>query len=603
MKTAIWKNTKRILLLALVLLSIFIINLVWFRPFFINHFYEKIFVEFAIDNPQMLTGMGLKVFYDELNDNSPEANQRNYQLLESDYAQLKQYDREDLEGQERLSYDILDWFLADQMAGHQYRHYNYSVTQRGGSYQSIINFMVNMHKVDELSDAEDYLARISQVGTQFDNTLLAVQEEKDNGVIPPDFIIKKIIENLHNIRDPELAENPLVKDFNKKVDALSDIESSEKETLKQEMLRQMETVVRPAYDRYIAFYENLKDNSSSDAGVWKFPKGAEYYQHRITSMTTTKYTAEELHTLGLNEVDRIVSEMKAILVSEGYTDKTVGEHMKQLSEEPRFLYPDTDEGREQVLAEYRRLIEDVEQGMSEAFDIKPKSQVEVRRVPEYREKTAAGGSYQGPSMDGSRPGVFYANLYDMKATPKFGMRTLTYHEAIPGHHFQIAIKTELEGLPTFRNFIGFTSYSEGWALYAERLAWELGYQNEPYGNLGRLQAELLRAVRLVVDTGLHHKRWTREQAIDYMASVTGLALSDVESEIERYIVWPGQALAYKVGMIKIMELREKTKKSLGELYDIRKFHNVVLKNGAVPLTILEELVDAHISETLAGKKI
>lgn len=600
MKSTIWKYSKRTLLTLLVILSLFLINLIWFRPVFINHFYEKIFVEFALENPQIFTNMGIKLYYDELNDNSPAANERNYQLLVKDLEQLQEYDRQSLQGQEALSYDILEWFLNNQMDSHKFRFNNYSVTQRGGSYQNIINFMVNMHKVDDIGDAEDYLSRISQVGRVFDNTLLAVKEEQENGVIPPDFIIKKIVENLHNIRDPELADNVLVKDFNKKVDALGDISDEEKSALKNQMLEQMNSVVQPAYDRYIAFYVNLLDNASSNAGVWKFPNGAEYYQHRITSMTTTKYTAEELHSLGLSEVERILGEMRTILDSEGYTDKTVGEHMKDLSEEPRFLYPDTDEGREQVLADYRAMIEEIDKGMDKIFAVKPKAAVEVRRVPEYREKTAAGGSYQGPSMDGSRPGVFYANLYDMKATPKFSMRTLAYHEATPGHHFQIAIKTELQGLPTFRNFIGFTSYSEGWALYAERLAWEYGYQEEAYGNLGRLQAELMRAVRLVVDTGLHHKRWTREKAIEYMHSTTGLAMTDVESEIERYIVWPGQALAYKVGMLKIMELREKSKNALGDKYDIREFHDVVLKNGAVPLTILEVLVDEYIEATLNG---
>lgn len=590
----IWKFTKRTLLLLLLVFSLFAINLIWFRPIFISHFYEKIFIEFAIDNPQLLTNMGLKFYYDELSDNSPEANDKNFALLKKDYQQLLEYDRSSLEGQEGLSYDILDWFLSDQMAGHQYRFNNYSVTQRGGSYQNIINFMVNMHKVEDEGDAEDYLSRISQIGQYFDNTLRSVKQEQEHGVIPPDFIIRKILENLHNIRDPELADNVLVKDFNKKVDALTELDNAEKENLKSEMLAHMKNIVQPAYDRYINFYENIQDQANSDAGVWKFPNGAEYYQYRITTMTTTKYTAEELHNLGLEEVERIVSEMETILQSQGYTGKSVGELMKLLGEEPRFLYPDTDEGREQILADYRSMIEEADAGMDKIFDIRPKSSVEVRKVPEYREKTAAGGSYQGPSLDGKRPGVFYANLYDIKATPKFGMRTLAYHEAVPGHHFQIAIKTELEGLPTFRNFVGFTSYSEGWALYAERLAWEYGYQDEPFSNLGRLQAELLRAVRLVVDTGIHHKRWTREQAIEYMASTTGLAITDVESEIERYIVWPGQALAYKVGMLKILELRDKAEKMLGDKYDIRKFHNVVLKSGAVPLTILEELVDDYI---------
>ncbi len=575
--------------------SIFLINLIWFRPFSIGLFYEKIFIEFALENPQMLTNIGVKYKYDQLNDNSPEAAEKNFELLEKDLQQLKEYDRESLMGQERLSYDILDWFLSDQMAGHQYRYNDYWVTQRGGSYQDIINFMVNMHKVEALSDAEDYLSRISQIGTYFDGTLQNVKIQQEKGVVPPDFIIKKIIENLHNIRDPQLSDNVLVKDFNNKVDKLAEISTEEKAALKAQMLELMNQVVQPAYDRYISFFENLNDNASSDAGVWKFPNGAEYYQYRIRSMTTTNYSAEELHTLGLEEVDRILAEMRSILESEGYSGASVGELMKGLNEEPRFLYPDTEEGRGQILADYRAMIEEIDAGMDKIFDIRPKTGVEVRRVPEYREKTAAGGSYQRPSLDGTRPGIFYANLFDIKATPKFSMRTLAYHEAVPGHHFQIAINTELQGLPTFRSFVGFTSYSEGWALYAERLAWEYGYQTEPYSNLGRLQAELLRAVRLVVDTGLHHKRWTREQAINYMASTTGLAMTDVESEIERYIVWPGQALAYKVGMLKIIALRNKAEKALGDKYDIRKFHNVVLKNGAVPLTILEELVDAYIA--------
>ncbi|WP_196139720.1 DUF885 family protein [Aliikangiella sp. G2MR2-5] len=595
MKSTIWKYSKRILLVGFIGLSIFLINLIWFRPFFIGHFYDKIFFEFALENPQMLTNIGVKYRYGELNDNSIAANEASFELLKKDYQQLKEYEREGLEGQELLSYDILDWFLKDQMDAHKYRYNGYSVTQRGGSYQGIINFMVNMHRVEDSSDAEDYVSRISQIGSYFDNTLESVKQEQEHGVVPPDFIISKVLENLHNIRDPELNENVLVKDFNKKVDALSDLSEEEKSQLKAQMLAQMEAVVQPAYDRYIQFFENLKDDANSNAGVWKFPNGAEYYQHRIRSVTTTDYTAEELHQLGLVEVDRIVAEMEAILESQGYSGKSVGQIMNELGEDPKFLYPDTDEGREQILADYRAMITEVEAGMDKVFDIMPKSGVEVKRVPEYREKTAAGGSYQGPSIDGSRPGIFFANLYDIKATPKFSMRTLAYHEAIPGHHFQIAIKTELEGLPMFRNFIGFTSYSEGWALYAERLAWEQGYQQEPFSDLGRLQAELMRAVRLVVDTGIHHKRWTREQAIDYMASTTGLAMTDVESEIERYIVWPGQALAYKVGMLKILELREKAEKALGDKYDIRKFHNVVLKSGAVPMTILERMVDDYIA--------
>jgi uncharacterized protein (DUF885 family) len=596
MASKTWKYSKRILWLLLLAITVFLVNLIWFRPFSINHFYEKIFVEFVLESPQTMTDLGIGFWNDQLDDNSFEADDRQLALLKKDYQQLQAYDRSQLSGQSAISYDILSFFLQDQMDSIKYKNHGYSVTQRGGSYQGIVNYMSSTHAVEDLGDAEDYLSRVSQIGRYFDNTLAYVRKEHEMGILPPKFVIEKIIENIHNIRDPELNDNPLVKDFYTKVDALENLESADKEALKAQMVNHMNEVVLPAYDRYLALFNELLPQATNDAGVWKLPDGDAYYQSRIKAMTTTDYTAEQLHQLGLSEVNRIVAEMSVILQAEGYGDQTVGEAMQALNEDPRFLYPDTDEGREQILAEYERLIKEIDQGMDEIFAVRPKADVVVKRVPEYRQKTAAGGSYRGPSADGSRPGVFYANLYDIKATPKWGMKTLTYHEAIPGHHFQIAIKTELEGLPSFRNYIGFTAYSEGWALYAERLAWEYGYQQEPFSNLGRLQAELLRAVRLVVDTGIHHKRWSREQAIDYMASTTGMAMTDVVSEIERYIVWPGQALAYKVGMIKIMELRDKAEQALGEKYDIRDFHNVVLKNGAVPLTILESLVDQYIAD-------
>jgi uncharacterized protein (DUF885 family) len=250
----------------------------------------------------------------------------------------------------------------------------------------------------------------------------------------------------------------------------------------------------------------------------------------------------------------------------------------------------------QVIEDYKKIIEEIDAKMGDTFGVLPKGIVEVLPVPEYRQKTSAGAYYMRPSMDGSRPGRFYANLYDLTATPKFGMRTLAYHEAVPGHHFQLAIQNELKDLPMFRGFMGFTGFTEGWALYAERLAAELGFQEDPYDNIGRLQAELFRAVRLVVDTGIHHGKWSREEAIKYMSETTGMADTDVESEIERYVVWPGQALSYKVGMIKFLELRQKAIDQLGDKYHPKDFHTRVLENGALPLSLLEQQVDAYIKE-------
>ncbi len=601
MKSSIWKFTKRSLLLLLILLTIFIINLLWFKPFSINHFYTKIFVEFAIDSPQMVAGMGSKLWhYDKLDDNSQEASDKSLALLKKDYAMFKRYDRADYSGQDLISYDVLDNFLQGQMESMKFENYGYSQSQKGGNYMGIISFMKNIHKIENKNDAQDYISRLSQIGTSFDNTLIQVKIEQDNGVIPPDFIIKKMLVNMHNIRNPSLQDNELVKDFTEKLDKLEDLDTQDKNELQQDMKKQMLEVVQPAYDRMIAFYEDLLTKADSRAGVWKFPKGEEYYQHRIKASTTTNYTAEYLHNLGLGEVDRIVTEIKTILRAQDFEVdlNPIGKILNDMSKDPRFLYDDSDEGRQQVIADYQSIIDEIDAKMPEYFAILPKGKVEVKPVPKYKEKTAAGGYYERPSMDGSRPGRFYANLYDLSATPKFAMRTLAYHEAIPGHHFQLAIQNELEGLPLFRGFMGSTSYTEGWALYAERLAWEAGFAQDPFSNIGRLQAELLRAVRLVVDTGIHHSKWTREQAIKYMSETTGFADSDVESEIERYIVWPGQALAYKVGMLKILELRQQAKEQLADKFDIRQFHKAVLENGSLPLTMLEQQINVYIEETL-----
>jgi uncharacterized protein (DUF885 family) len=334
--------------------------------------------------------------------------------------------------------------------------------------------------------------------------------------------------------------------------------------------------------------------------VWKLPDGKAYYNYLLRQHTTTNMTADEIHAIGVAEVDRIQSEMLEIFTAEGY-DPSLGVKalFDELAKEDRFYYPDTDAGRAQILEDYATIIDEIEAGISSAFNIKPKADIVVKRVPEFSEQTAPGAYYNHPSRDGSRPGTFYANLFNIKATPRYGMRTLAYHEGVPGHHFQIAIQTELQGIPEFRKESGFTSYSEGWGLYAERLAWEMGFQTDPYDNLGRLHDELFRAVRLVVDTGIHAKRWTREQAIDYMLANTGTAESDVIAEIERYIVMPGQATAYKVGMMELLRLRDEAQEALGDKFDIRDFHDVILKDGALPLTALRELVLKYIAEKQA----
>ncbi len=356
----------------------------------------------------------------------------------------------------------------------------------------------------------------------------------------------------------------------------------------------------PAYDLFINYFSELEVKAGDDHGYWHLPDGEAVYKLALRLFTTTDYTADEIHEIGLAEVARIQGEMLAIFAAEGI-DTSGGflDAMEAYSSRPDFYYEDSDEGREQILADYQVMLDELDAGLDDVFNIRPEAGVEVVRVPEFREKTAPGAYYQRPTIDGSRPGRFYANLYDIKATPKYAMRTLAVHEGIPGHHFQIAIAMELEGMPLLRRFAPFTAYSEGWALYAERLAYEYGLMPTSADNVGRLRDELLRAVRLVVDTGIHHKRWTREEAIEYMTANAGLPESDIRIEVERYIVMPGQATAYKVGMMKILELRDRARTELGDKFDIREFHDAVLRNGAVPLEILERIVDTYIEETLA----
>ena len=333
-------------------------------------------------------------------------------------------------------------------------------------------------------------------------------------------------------------------------------------------------------------------------GVWSLPDGDDFYALRLRTYTTTDYSAAEIHEIGLQEVERIGNRMKEIFLELGYeVNKPIGEMMSDLNENPEFLYEDTPDRKEIVIKDYNQMVKDAEQDVKPYFFDFPESPVEVRAVPEYSEKTAAGGYYQSPSLDGSRPGVFYANLYDIKQTPKFGMRTLTFHEAVPGHHFQIALNLENDELTLYRR-LGYrtSAYTEGWALYAEQLGVEVGMTKSLYDELGVLQSEMFRANRLVVDTGLHYKKWTREKAMEYMKKVTGMSDTEVRVEIERYIVWPGQATSYKMGMIKILDLRDKAMKELGAKFDLRKFHSIVLDQGIVPLFILDDLIDEWINE-------
>lgn len=584
----------------LLLLSIFAINLVWFRPFFVDMFYEKVFIISVLESPQTMTSLGLPglgLVNDELDDYSRQSQDEAYKQSEEALATLLEYDVDAMSEEQLRSRNILIWFLTDIIEARQFRDHGYRVSHNSGVQQSLTDFMINMHVVNDTSDLEDYLERLNQFDRVFIEVMASLQDAEKQGIVQPSFMIEKMLADMTTFTRMPVAQNPLHLDFSEKLARIQGLSEEERESYKIEFSSAMDNSVLPAYQLYVDHFSLLLTSSNDDDGVWKLPDGDAYYQYRIKSNTTTDYTAAYLHTLGLEEVSRIDLEMKEVLVSLGVESASVTDAMKKFAVDERYLFEDSEVGRQQILDEYNKIINEINLGMGDVFKRLPVAQLEVLAVPAFLEQTAAGGYYQPPSLGGSRPGRFFANLYDIKATTKFGMRTLAYHEAVPGHHFQIAIAQELEGLPTFRSVVPFTSFVEGWALYAERLAWELGYQTDPLDNLGRLSAEKFRAVRLVVDTGIHHKRWTRERAIAYMSENTDMADSEVVSEIERYIADPGQALAYKVGMLKILELREKAKSALGANFDLREFHDVVLAHGPLPLMILEELVDEYIQST------
>lgn len=577
------------------------------KPFSFRVYMDRMPVKVAFDSPEMLTSlgflesMGIKGHNAHLDDEDPAKTDEFFALLKEFGDGLHQYDDEDLDDQERLSKEIGLYLASTFEDAYEFRYHTYPANQMFGIQSAFPSFMDAQHQVHTVEDAENYISRMQQLPRKHEQYLLGLKIREERGIVPPRFVIDRILEEMRNYKDTDPKENILYTSLAKKMEEAEEISAEEAEEILAQVEAEIETSIRPAFDLFINYFSELEGKAGTDDGYWSLPNGEAAYKLALRLFTTTDYTADEIHQLGLSEVERIQGEMLAIFAEEG-VDTSLGytDSMEAYSSRPEFYYEDSDEGRAQILEDYQTMLDEFDAQIDKAFNIRPKAGMEVVRIPEFKEKTSPGAYYQQPAMDGSRPGRFFANLYDIKATPKFGMRTLAVHEGIPGHHFQVALAMELEGMPLLRRFSLFTAYVEGWALYAEQVAWEQGLLPTNADNIGRLTAELFRAVRLVVDTGIHHHRWTREEAIEYMLANTGMAESDVVSEIERYIVMPGQATAYKVGMLKILELRERAMTQLGDQFDIRDFHDVVLKNGAVPLDILERLVDDYIADTLSS---
>ena len=592
-----------LIFIILVTISLYLMNLFSKKPYSLDHFLAKELIVGVFDSPEYMTYLG--IFDDfspilghnqKLSISSLEDDEKNYRDNLQRLDTLKGYKVNKLSQNQRITHKIavFDTEL-DIERFERFRFHSYPFNQISGNHLNLVEFMTDTHPIRNGQEAEDYIARVKMFDDALKANLIWLEEQKKLGIFAPKFVFDHVIGQLRELIGYKDSENPLMQIFIKKINEI-DISEAEKNRLLQELSITIETEVKSGFKLILEFMLENYENANLHHGVWSLPEGDDFYSLRLKSYTTTDYSAEEIHQIGLEEVARIGNRMKEIFVELGYeVNKPIGEMMNDLNEDPRFLYDDTPDRKEIVIRDYNQMVKEAEQDVRPYFEEFPKSPVEVRAVPEYSEKTAAGGYYQSPSLDGSRPGVFYANLYDIKQTPKFGMRTLTFHEAVPGHHFQIALNLENEDLTLYRR-LGYrtSAFTEGWALYSEQLAVEVGMTKDLYDELGVLQSEMFRANRLVVDTGLHYKKWTREKAMEYMKKTTGMSDTEVRVEIERYIVWPAQATSYKMGMLKILELRDRAINKMGDKFDLKKFHSLVLNQGIVPLFILEDLIDEWI---------
>ncbi|MDH0447785.1 DUF885 domain-containing protein [Shewanella sp. GD04112] len=562
-----------------------------------NALFETIFMENIMASPIAQTYMGIKQDYDKWDDIGDEADARELARTKKQLAEVNQLDASKLDPQTRLSLTLLTQNLNNDIKDYQWRYHNYPVNQMHGGHSMIASFLINQHQITDVSDAKAYISRLNGVPKRLSQLQQALEIRADKGIIAPKFVFGYVISDSQNIIKgapfDKGEDSALLADFRKKVNALS-ISETEKAQLIADAEKALVSEVEPAYKTLIAYIKTLEAKADTRDGVWKLPDGEAFYNNALARTTTTHMTADEIHQLGLAEVERIHNEMRAIMKKVNFNG-TLQEFFAFMRDDPQFYYPNTAEGKAAYLADATKLIDNMRSRLDEVFKVKPKAAMIVKQVEAFREKSAGKAFYEQPAPDGSRPGSYYANLYDMKAMPKYQMEALAYHEGIPGHHMQIAISQELKDIPKFRKFGGYTAYIEGWGLYSESFPKEMGLYADPYSDFGRLAMELWRACRLVVDTGIHAKKWTREQGIAYYVDNTPNATSDAKKMVERHIVMPSQATAYKVGMIKLLELRHKAEKQLGDKFDIRDFHTLVLANGALPLDVLEEQVDQWIA--------
>ena len=554
----------------------------------------------AADDPALVEQ--IKKLVDQLDRGSPTeraAAERSLALQEAQLAQMKaQFDPTKLNEQSRLSWRLFEHGVQQARLSNQWRDWGFQFAANGNPTTSLPVFLINNHRIASVSDAEAYVARLNAAERYMGQVADTLSARAGKGVVSPRFVFEPSIDNTRAVIAGAPFDggddNPVWADFQKKIAAL-DADQATKDRLLASAREALTGPYKRGFDTVLTALDQVQTQADSDAGVWRLPQGEAYYNARLQLSTTTDLTADQIHQIGLDEVARIQRDMETIKTQVGFTG-SLQDFFAFLKTDPQFQYPNTPEGKEAYLTDARAFVAQVMAVAPQWFSTLPKAPLEVRAVEPFREATASIAFYNSPAPDGSRPGIYYVNLSDMTQVLKPQIEGISYHEGAPGHHFQIAYAQEMEHLPSFRRFGGYGAYSEGWGLYAERLGKEMGFYQDPYSDFGRLSTELWRAVRLVTDTGLHAKRWSREQAMDYFRHNSLLSERDIQKEVERYITNPGQATSYKIGELKIEELRAKAEAALGDRFDIKDFHTVVLGSGAVPLDVLGDLVDAWIAK-------
>ena len=580
----------------------------WFTPVGLDNYVNKITLQLTFDSPQILTQLGfidntpLDFHSGKLDDQTKAHEDVVLARLRKARAGLDKYGPEGLAGQELITWKTTAWFLDDLIRQGEFEHGGYRVNQISGVTVDIPQFLTDAHVIKNEHSVERYLQRLAEFGRVLRETRARVEDDQAAGVIPPDFVIDQALVGMRAFIADGAAGNPLVTTLPAKLEKIGSLTAAERAAYVKRAEGLVAGEVIPGYQAMITLFESMRPQASHDAGIWRIPAGDRIYAAALQSSTTTRLTADEIHELGVSEVERIEREMMAILDAQGIQGATLAERIAQLSVDPAQNFPDTDAGRAEMIAYLHRINDRIMAAAPKYFRTIPPQPLEIVRVPEYSQDSSPGGYYNPPALDGSRPGRFYINQKNTADNPKWTLPTLMIHEGAPGHHFQLSAQQMIEGVPMLRKVLPFGAYAEGWALYAERVAKvDMGfYDDDPLGDLGRLQAEMFRAVRLVVDTGMHARRWSREQSIDYMIAKTGMTAAEVTREIERYVVWPGQATSYKVGQLALLRLRDEAQQALGSRFDLRSFHEVILMNGSMPLAVLEEVVREWIKAQQAG---